>query len=640
MHKVNIFVPQENIEELTTALARLGTLQLIKESEFEGWGGEAGGTWSDLSSRYSSLERRLNNLLDALEIPRKEGPLPKELRPSEAVQQMEDTTREAEATVHDWQNRQRAADRAAERSRLLVEEMQLLRPMQIPVEKLREMKHLHLTIGTIPAENLASLWVPLFRMHFAIIPVLEYDSRVLIFAASTREHGVILDRALASAFFDPLRIPEDVSGHPEEAVDQLESRLADAEGRLRALEQERRQIVEQQGEDLLALWRRARADARIAHAISEFGREGQIYLVIGWIPHGALDELVHTVREITDNQADIQILEPRSTARQQVPTLLGNPAFLKPFQNILSLYGFPGYREVDPTPLVALTFVLMYGMMFGDVGHGFLLALVGLWFSWRSGSSDSLGSVIIVAGVSGAVFGVLYGSLFGREDILPAIWLNPLNDITTILLVSIAAGVGLLNIGFILHFINAAWSRDWSRLFLAEDGLAGFVLYWALVGGIVIIAQGISIPGGIWLLVGLIGLSAGLLFLSEPLAELFSTGRLRPEEGWGQYVVQAFFELFEAIISYGSNSLSFVRLGAFAVAHAGLSLVIFSLSDLASGGVRWIIVIVGTAIIIGLEGLIVGIQALRLEYYEFFGKFFGGAGAPFTPFRLPQANER
>jgi V/A-type H+-transporting ATPase subunit I len=206
--------------------------------------------------------------------------------------------------------------------------------------------------------------------------------------------------------------------------------------------------------------------------------------------------------------------------------------------------------------------------------------------------------------------------------------------------VSIAAGVGLLNIGFILHFINAAWSRDWSRLFLAEDGLAGFVLYWTLVGGIVIIAQGISIPGGIWLLVGLIGLSAGLLFLSEPLAELFSTGRLRPEEGWGQYVVQAFFELFEAIISYGSNSLSFVRLGAFAVAHAGLSLVIFSLSDLASGGVRWIIVIVGTAIIIGLEGLIVGIQALRLEYYEFFGKFFGGAGAPFTPFRLPQANER
>jgi V/A-type H+-transporting ATPase subunit I len=640
MRKVNIFVPQENIEELTIALAQLGTLQLIKESEFEGWGGETGGTWSDLASRYSSVERRLSNLLDALDIPRKEGPLPQELRPSQAVQQVENITREAEKKVHDWQDRQRAADRAAEHSRLLVEEMQLLRPMQIPVEQLREMKHLHLTVGTIPAENLASLWVPLFRMHFVIIPVLEYDSRVLIFAASTEEHGVILDRALASAFFDPLQIPEDVSGHPEEAIDQLQSRLADAETRLRDLEQERQRIVEQQGEDLLTLWRRARADARIASAISDFGREGQIYLVIGWIPRNALDELVHTVREITNNQADIQVLEPRGTARQQVPTLLGNPAFLRPFQNILSLYGFPGYGEVDPTPLVALTFVLMYGMMFGDVGHGFLLVLVGLWFSWRSGSADSLGSVIVTAGVSGAVFGVLYGSLFGREGILPTIWLNPLDDITTILLVSIAAGVGLLNVGFILHFINAVWARDWSRLFLAQDGLAGFLLYWTLVGGIVVIAQGISIPGGIWFLLGLLALSAGLLFLSEPLAELFSGRRLRPEAGWGQYTVQSFFELFEAIISYGSNSLSFVRLGAFAVAHAGLSLVTFSLADLTTGVVHWIIIIIGTLIIVGLEGLIVGIQTLRLEYYEFFGKFFGGAGAPFTPFRLPQANER
>jgi vacuolar-type H+-ATPase subunit I/STV1 len=294
MRQINLFVDEEDIEELTIALTRMDALQLIEERQ-----NRSGGTWSSLARRYGALERRLDDLLDALEIPRKEAPPPKDLHPSQDIDPMQDTVQKAEQSVHDLQERENAAEHAFERANLLVEEMQLLEPMDIPVERLRELEHLHLTVGTIPTEELASLRASLFHISFAIIPALEYDGRVLIFAASTREHSAILDRALASAYFDQLQLPQEASGYPDQVMDELQSRLANAEDHLNAVKQEHQQTVEEWGEQLLSMWRRARADVQVANTISGFGREGDMYLVRGQVPESALDKVVERAKAIT-----------------------------------------------------------------------------------------------------------------------------------------------------------------------------------------------------------------------------------------------------------------------------------------------------------------------------------------------------
>jgi V/A-type H+-transporting ATPase subunit I len=279
--------------------------------------------------------------------------------------------------------------------------------------------------------------------------------------------------------------------------------------------------------------------------------------------------------------------------------------------------------------------------MFGDVGQGLVLAVLGWLLANRKikalNSLAGLGGLIAICGLSATVFGFLYGSIFGFEDILHPLWMQPLHNIMTLLILAIGAGIVLLIAGFIIGMFNS-----WGRFLFDRNGLAGFILYLSLI---TVVAQVFTkqtyIPMPILLV--LIIISGVAVTLSEVLKRLVEGHRPLVVEGIGTYAVQAFFELFETLISFLSNSLSYVRVGAFAVAHAGLSSVIFILAELASknhGVGYWMVVVLGNIFIIGFEGLIVGIQTMRLEYYEFFSKFFRGGGARYEPLQLrPTENE-
>ncbi len=629
MREINLFVLEEDVVAVTVALARLGTFQ-VEETEPQEGAPES--RWGDLASAYATQERRLRELLEALGSPPRPMPMPETIDLDADLTSIEEELQAAEEAVQDWQGRARAAQQELQRLRLMREHLKLLIPLDVPVEHLTQLQHLHLTVGTMPGANLARLQTALFRIPFVIIPVYSYDATALVFAATTQEHAPILDRALRSAFFEPVTLPQEVTGTPPQALAALEQRLRAAEGQLAALDTERRQLVQAWGERLQALWNRARTNAILAETIRRFPLQGRIYLIPGWVAARELPRVVDTVQQITANRAVIEVLEPDVT-RTQVPTLLRNPPLLRAFEGIVTTFGVPAYGELDPTPLVALTFVLMYGMMFGDAGHGLLLALLGLWLRRRDGELARLGPVLLVSGLSAAAFGLLYGSVLGLE-ILPPLWLRPLDSMMALLLASVAAGVFLLNVGFLLNVVGAWRLRDWPRLLLDKNGVAGLWLYWALLGGGLARWRGLALPSTVWGLAVL--LPAVLIFLREPLGRWLARHRPLVEGGWGEYAVQAFFELFEALISYVSNSLSFVRLGAFAVAHAGLSQVIFLLAREAGAPLRWVIILLGTLLIVGFEGLIVGIQTLRLEYYEFFGKFYQGAGRPFAPLRIPE----
>jgi V/A-type H+-transporting ATPase subunit I len=234
------------------------------------------------------------------------------------------------------------------------------------------------------------------------------------------------------------------------------------------------------------------------------------------------------------------------------------------------------------------------------------------------------------------VFGFLYGSIFGFEHVLPVIWMRPVENILTILGIAIGGGVVLLSVAFLLGIYNAWMAQDWGRFWFDPHGIAGLVLYWSLLGLVgASLLPNFPVPQVVFVVTVI--LSGAAVMFSELLKHLIEGHRPLIETSAGVYGIQAFFELFETVISFLSNSLSYVRVGAFAVAHGGLSAAIFLLGELISPGHGigyYIVILGGNVFIIGLEGLIVGIQTMRLSYYEFFGKFFTGGGMRYEPLTL------
>lgn len=614
LREVNLFVHERDLEAVTEAVVRFEGLQL-EEVRPEAW--QANEAYSRRAARYQALQQRCERLFETLGLAPAGNQEPITARDEQGL---EAELALLEGRVFDLVERLERSQREVERLELAAAQLERLLPLDTPIEALQRLRHLHLAIGLMPSANLARVAAALFQIPFVLLDVQRRGEQTLVAAACVVEHGPILDRALHSAFFEPVSFPPQTSGLPAEALAALRRQLALEQHTLAELRDKRRRLVEEVAPQVQALWQQVRTKAIVAEAMQHFPRQEEIYLIAGWVPAARLAELSRVAREAAEQQVVIDVL-PLNPERQGVPTLLATPRWLSPFETLVKLFGLPAHNELNPTALTAVTVLFMYGMMFGDLGHGALLALAG-WLLTRRGVA--LGALIIAAGLSAMAFGLLYGSAFGMHP-WPALWLQPMYDIFTLLTAAVVAGVVLLNVGFALNLIRSLRAKAWAELFLDKNGVLGILFYWTLLGGgLLVILQGW--PSGPWLaLVTLFGLG---LWLRELLAQrLFGA----PKHSLGETLLTGFFEFFEALISYVSNTLSFVRLGAFAVAHEGLSQVVLQYS---SGPGGWLVFLLGTLLIVGFEGLIVGIQTLRLEYYEFFGRFFRGTGKPFVPLSL------
>jgi len=381
----------------------------------------------------------------------------------------------------------------------------------------------------------------------------------------------------------------------------------------------------------------------LTDAITRYGRLQYTYLVVGWVVAKKVEELKQLVHQISKETMIESYPTNRYGDNLDVPVYLQHAKALAPFQMLVTTYAQPLYGEIDPTWLIAITFPLLYGAMFGDLGQGLVLAAFGWLLSSRKVKSlrgfASLGGLLIACGLVAAVFGVLYGSVFAFEDIIHPIWMRPTDNILTILEIAIGGGLVLLSIGFLLGIYNDWRMHEWSKMLFDHNGIVGLVFYWSLLGFGGSAAGLLHVPGVIFVV--LLIISGFVIMFADVFKHLLEGHRPLIEGGIFTYLIQAFFELFEAIITYLSNSLSYVRVGAFAVAHGGLSTAIVGMASMGGTGSVgfWIIIIVGNAIILVLEGLIVGIQTMRLSYYEFFSKFFTGGGARFDPLSLYPARE-
>jgi V/A-type H+/Na+-transporting ATPase subunit I len=645
MTEVELVLPADKAVAVTGVLAEAGVFHQIDSSyastELEL---ESGDGWQQRSLAFAGLERRLLSIMELLGV--EEG------TPESVDAPTATDAGAAEAATDQLEKRVQTVtgDLAKQRERLellqgYIQQLEPIRQVEAPVNVLREAEYVFSMLGIIPVDNLERLEMSLGHVPFTLLTLWRDNRRAVVLLAGMQQHSDVLDRAARSAYLNPLSLPEEYQGTPQQIIAHLHSEIDQVHQKMAEEKGKAAKLRDQYRERLQALLWRVRTGRMLANALARFGKLRYTYLTVGWVPTSRLTTLIAQLKQVSEDILVETSLARRGRATLDVPVSLKNPGILRAFQQLVTVYGRPRYKEIDPTLFIAITFPILFGAMFGDVGHGFVLALLGALLASRRiralRSMAALGTVIAFSGLSAMIFGFLYGSVFGFEHVLPALWLQPIENILQILIVAVAVGVVLLSVGFLTGILNAWVARDWGWLLFEHNGIAGLLLYWSLLGlAAGMLLPGFPVPGGVF--IGLAAVSGLAVMFSEPLGRLVEGRRPLIEGGVGMYAVQIFFEMFETLIGLVSNSLSYVRVGAFAVAHAGLSSVIFILAELFSPGrgiVYWIVAILGNLFVIGFEGLIVGIQTLRLEYYEFFSKFFTGGGTRFRPLVMYEEEE-
>ena len=450
-----------------------------------------------------------------------------------------------------------------------------------------------------------------------------------------------VDAIYSSMHFERFYLPDEYEGTPAEAMQSLEEQIQAVNASIKEIDDRINKALLARKDDVIAAHERLKVftsnfDVRKLAACTKQD-VNTFYILCGWMSEKdakafrkEIDGDEHTYCIVEDNHDNI-ISRP--------PTKLKNPKLFKPFEMFIDMYGLPAYNEIDPTILIGITYSILFGFMFGDVGQGLCL-LIGGFLLFRA-KKMNLAAIISCCGFFSTIFGFLFGSVFGFEDIIEAAWLRPkeamtqlpfIGNLNTVFVVAIALGMGIILMTMILNIINSLRSHDAEKAYFDTNGVAGLVFYASIVVSVVLYMTGNALPATIVLIV-MFAVPLLIMFLKEPLTAIVEKkAEVMPKEK-GMFFVQGFFEMFEVLLSYFSNTLSFVRVGAFAVSHAAMMEVVLMLAGAEAGGSpNWVVVVIGNLFVCGMEGLIVGIQVLRLEYYELFSRFYRGTGRAFKPY--------
>lgn len=446
--------------------------------------------------------------------------------------------------------------------------------------------------------------------------------------------AVKIDAIYASLHFERIKLPDAYYGTPEESYQSIMGKIADINKELDEVYSQIKERLNDISEQLVLAHHTVTVlsqnfDVRkLAACTREQGKSDVFYIICGWISlkdskellkEASKDPLVYCVCD--DSQAETDV---------KPPTKLKNPRLFKPFEMFIRMYGLPAYNEFDPTSFVAITYSFIFGIMFGDVGQGLCLFIGGTLLYLMK--KMNIAAIIALAGVFSTVFGFLYGSIFGFETVLKPLWLSPRENVMTMLITSVGFGVFLILLSMIISIINGIKAKDWGKVLFDTNGVAGLLFYGALISSVALIFTGHKLPGALILAI-FFGVPLLLMFFREPLTHwIEKKSHIFPEHK-AMFILESFFELFEVLLSYLTNTISFLRVGAFALSHAGMMAVVMLLAGAEHGTPNIIVLVLGNVFVSLLEGLIVGIQVLRLEYYEMFSRFYKGNGKEFKPYK-------
>lgn len=358
----------------------------------------------------------------------------------------------------------------------------------------------------------------------------------------------------------------------------------------------------------------------------------EYFYLSGWVPESELNKFENLEDKYKNT---IITTKDVDSVNEQPPTKLKNNKFVRPFEYMVNMYGAPNYDEIDPTPFFAITYMLLYGLMFGDLGQG--LVFLGLGF-WLSKKNETFGAILKRIGISASIFGLMYGSFFGREDLIPTLLIKPFDNIMTVLIASVAFGVTLMMISYIIGIYNKVHlQKNIEEGIFGKEGLAGLMMMSSFIIIVLAIVNVGPVPKNIGLI--LLIISIVMMVFKQPIARKLEGNKKLYDQAKGDYYLEGSFSVIEALLSVFSNLVSFTRVGAFAINHVGLYMAFEVMAKLVGGGIKgFILLVIGNIFIIGLEGMIVGIQGLRLEFYEMFSKYYEGNGHLFRPINQRKIN--
>ena len=579
---------------------------------------------SDLLARLNVLRRELGSA-ECSSVP---GPEPDYAAAAACVEEWE---RRVSGPLKERRELAAAAARLSEES----ERLAVYAGLPLPAAGSGKFNYLYCAAGSVPAGSLRPLCAKITGSAVLLL-LAEKEGRTHLAALAGRESGAALEAELKAAGFQAEETPPGPGGTLGELAAFYSAGARRAGRELKLAGQEADSLAAEGAGPLAAAERAVRKEARLLEAEQFLPRTAASVFLSGWAP---AEDVPRVTRAFGGASGRLCAVEagpagPGSGA----PVLLRPPRLLRPFAALVTGYGLPRYGESDPTVFSALSFLLMFGMMFGDAGHGAVLCLAGTWLARpRRGKMRDAGRAVFACGLSAVLFGLVYGSFFGAESFKKyALWRDPLEgDPLALLAAAVLTGAAVISLGVILNIVNRARMGDRLGAALDRFGAAGLAFYWAAL----LLAAG---RAGAGLTLPVMGAGLACWTLKEPVLYL-----LRPrgaagegDEGFLAVAAEALVGAFEGALLYLANTVSFVRLAAYAMSHAALLAAAWALRDAADktwGGnslAGILAVIAGNAAAIGFEGLVAAVQALRLEYYEFFGKFFEGGGRPFRPFIL------
>jgi V/A-type H+-transporting ATPase subunit I len=672
MKQIELTVLSRDMDAVIEFLGRRALMHLSAENR----GSEQGRGLDEAASLH--IRENLERLASAavwLRTPLPDEPWETSHFPGEAEEVLTDTITQAVSSLIGRENERREEKQKVEEA---LNEAKAFANLNAPFSDLDQLSYLTLRVGRLDPRRQEELRQSLSG-RAVIIPLGSGDggSGGRVLAAASRKGRFALDSELKKMDFAPISIPEGFKGIPSELLSGLEDKLKGADRELEDINSRREKLREEYGASLRSLTA-SYLMAGIAEQLkARVASTKNVYLLSGWVPADSVQLLVDELEKLTEGRIAVRSYSPEEIDRvregsEKVPVSLEHGAFVKGFERVVFSYGAPLYGTIDPTPLVAVFFTVLFGIMFGDFGQGLVLLLLGILTGKRGAARLSnfrkFSVPLVAVGISSMVMGMLNGSVFTNEALLVIptravtafLTGRPMDRILTLMplpekggsviklfyFFGFTIGVGALlnSAGLIVNTANQFFLRKYEKAFFARTGLSGILLFWYAIFLAVRFAASMAKPAAymfVFRWYDMAGLVVPLLgiFLGPAIWRLVSGERPVFAEGVMVYVMEGFVEILETVSTYVSNTVSFLRVGAFALSHAVLSYIVFRFSEEvaavpAGTAFSFIILVFGNVVIILLEGLIVAIQVVRLQYYEFFSKFFTETGVEFSPFRF------
>ncbi len=515
------------------------------------------------------------------------------------------------------------------------ENLALFENVDVDLSKIKDLKYFSTRFGRLEKSARVRLKSSYENLLALIFHTGSFEDEEVYMITYPNEVSEEIDRVLKSLHWIDVPILDYAKGTPRETLQEFREEEEALHRRLREIEEERDQIYNDDRDKVRKILAHILFLGRVEEAKEKMAVSKKYFLMTGWTDEAGIEE----VRRRTEKYPDVVLtVQEEDTAAKGItpPTKLSNPKFFKPFELLVRMYGIPQYNEIDPTVFVGITYLLLFGAMFGDVGQGLIFILIG-WLVSKKKQKD-MGGLLMRMGGASTIFGFLYGSVFGNEEIIDALWMRPFQNIDQVLAIAIGFGVVLLVLAYGMNFANAIKNKDIARGLFGEHGLFGFLVFVMLLLMILDVAGVVTIvPMGV--AVAILILSILLMVFKKPIMARIQKTDVQYEGGKSGYFIESSFSMIELLISTLSGIVSFIRVGAFAINHVGLFMAFHTMAQMAPhniGGV--IILILGNILIIGLEGLIVFIQGLRLEYYELFSRYYSGSGREFKSDSLSSKN--